>query len=86
MIYRGYEIAHVTRKMPMGQLDECVQISGHGQVTYATTEPLAKRAIDGWEREAETIEPTQDQPKTVVKGGRKNAAKAVKDGPIRDHV
>ena len=49
MMYHTYTLAPVTRRLPLGQVVECIEITGNGRQTWAESMAIAKRAIDGWE-------------------------------------
>ena len=49
MTYHGYTLTPVSRRMPPGQVIECVEIKGPGRHTWADSQTTAKRAIDSWE-------------------------------------
>ena len=68
MNYRGYSLSPVTRHLAGGSV-EGVEISGEGRRTWASTEAVARRAVDTWEK-AKRVERAGGQAKTIAKGGR----------------
>ena len=56
MTHRAYTLAPVTRRLPLGQTVECIEITGNGRKTWAESMKLAKRAVDTWESARERKE------------------------------
>ena len=49
MTHRGYALTPVTRHLPLGQMVECIEITGNGRQTWAESMAIAKRAVESWE-------------------------------------
>ena len=70
MTYHGYTIAPVTRRLPLGQHMECVEIANEHRTTYAADVTLAKRAIDAWAAAKKVVTPVPSSDRKVRRGRR----------------